>query len=60
MRHMSTPASVARPAVVTHAGEGVLGKPLYWVWVLVALTICYIVNVMDRSQILALKEQGII
>ena len=53
---MSTP-SIARPA--THAGEGVLGRPLYWTWVLFALTICYIVNVMDRSQILAASLQAI-
>jgi hypothetical protein len=58
MRQMSSPASVARPAV-THAGEGVLRQPLYWVWVLVALTVCYIVNVMDRSQILAASLQAI-
>ena len=31
---MSTP-SLARPAAATHTGEGVLGKPLYWMWVLV-------------------------
>src|SRR6185503_5783212 len=55
---VSTP-SLARPAAVTHTGEGVLGQPLYWSWVLVALTICYIVNVMDRSQILAASLQAI-
>src|SRR4029453_5895042 len=58
MRHMSTP-SLARPADATHTGEGVLGKPLYWMWVLVALTICYIVSVMDGSQILAASLQAI-
>jgi MFS family permease len=42
-----------------HAGEGILGKPWYWNYVLVALTICYVVNVMDRSQILAASIQAI-
>ena len=55
---MSTPASVASP-VVTHRGEGILGKPWYWCYVLLALTICYVVNVMDRSQILAASLQAI-
>ena len=55
---MSTPAPVARPAVA-HGGEGILGKPWYWCYVLLALTICYIVNVMDRSQILAASLQAI-
>ena len=55
---MSTPASVARPAVA-HGGDGILGKPWYWCYVLLALTICYIVNVMDRSQILAASLQAI-
>ena len=52
------PVSAPTPAV-THAGEGILGKPWYWNYVLVALTICYIVNVMDRSQILAASIQAI-
>jgi len=55
---VSTPVSVARPAV-THGGEGILGKSWYWCYVLLALTICYIVNVMDRSQILAASLQAI-
>ncbi|HZI80900.1 MAG TPA: MFS transporter [Vicinamibacterales bacterium] len=55
---MSTPVS-APPLAVTHAGEGILGKPWYWNYVLLALTICYIVNVMDRSQILAASIQAI-
>jgi len=55
---VSTPAPVARPAVA-HGGEGILGKPWYWCYVLLALTICYIVNVMDRSQILAASLQAI-
>ena len=55
---MSTLAPVARPAVA-HGGEGILGKPWYWCYVLLALTICYIVNVMDRSQILAASLQAI-
>src|SRR5689334_20997017 len=45
---VSTP-SLARPAAVTHAGEGILSQPWYWNYVLVALTLCYVVNVMDRS-----------
>jgi len=55
---VSTLAPVARPAVA-HGGEGILGKPWYWCYVLLALTICYIVNVMDRSQILAASLQAI-
>lgn len=55
---MSTP-SLARPVAATHTGEGVLAQPLYWIWVLIALTICYVVNVMDRSQILAASLQAI-
>ena len=51
---MSAPAPAA-----THAGEGILSKPWYWYYVLVALTVCYIVNVMDRSQILAASLQAI-
>ena len=47
---------MARPAATSHTGEGVLAQPLYWIWVLVALTICYIVNVMDRSQTLSLAS----
>src|ERR1044071_3127149 len=56
---VSTPASVSRPAVAIHTGEGILGQPWYWNYVLVALTICYVVNVMDRSQILAASIQAI-
>jgi MFS family permease len=55
---VSTPATAPKP-VAAHTGEGVLGKPWYWYYVLVALTICYIVNVMDRSQILAASIQSI-
>ncbi|HWN85591.1 MAG TPA: MFS transporter [Vicinamibacterales bacterium] len=55
---MPTPATVAPPAA-TPAAEGLLGKPWYWCYVLLALTICYIVNVMDRSQILAASLQAI-
>jgi MFS family permease len=50
--------SAPTPAV-THAGEGILARPWYWNYVLVALTICYVVNVMDRSQILAASIQAI-
>ena len=57
---VSTPASVPRAAEAdSHTGEGILGQPWYWNYVLVALTICYIVNVMDRSQILAASIQSI-
>jgi MFS family permease len=55
---VSTLASAPKPPAV-HAGEGLLGKPWYWCYVLLALTICYIVNVMDRSQILAASLQAI-
>jgi MFS family permease len=55
---VATPISAPRPAAV-HAGEGLLAKPWYWSYVLLALTICYIVNVMDRSQILAASLQAI-
>ena len=54
------PTSVSAPTpAVTHAGEGILARPWYWNYVLVALTICYVVNVMDRSQILAASIQAI-
>jgi len=53
---VSTPVTAPPPA---HTGEGLLGKPWYWNYVLVALTICYVVNVMDRSQILAASIQAI-
>ena len=56
---MSTPVSLARPADAVHTGEGILGQPWYWNYVLVALTLCYVVNVMDRSQILAASIQAI-
>jgi len=36
-----------------------LSRPWYWNYVLGALTLCYIVNVMDRSQILAASLQAI-
>ena len=55
---MSTPATVTSPAAI-HGGTGLMGKPWYWFYVLVALTICYVVNVMDRSQILAASLQAI-
>jgi MFS family permease len=55
---VSTPVAVPKPAA-THTGEGLLGQPWYWGYVLVALTICYVVNVMDRSQILAASLQAI-
>jgi MFS family permease len=58
---VSTPATAAETAADTAAarGEGLLSKPWYWNYVLAALTICYIVNVMDRSQILAASIQSI-
>ena len=61
-QHKLSPCPRPRPSpspVVTHGGEGILGKPWYWCYVLLALTICYIVNVMDRSQILAASLQAI-
>jgi MFS family permease len=55
---VSTPAAAPTPAPI-HAGDGILAKPWYWHYVLGALTVCYIVNVMDRSQILAASIQAI-
>jgi len=39
--------------------SGLLSKPWYGHYVLFALTLCYVVNVMDRSQILAASVQAI-
>src|ERR1043166_2285435 len=47
----SAPAVEQLPARLT--------KPWYWNYVLGALTLCYVVNVMDRSQILAASIQAI-
>src|SRR5688572_1951998 len=48
-------AAVARPVVEPHS----LSKPSYGYYVLGALTLCYVINVMDRSQILAASIQAI-
>jgi MFS family permease len=53
---MPTEAAVARPVVET---SSVLSKRWYWNYVLGALTLCYVLNVMDRSQILAASIQAI-
>jgi MFS family permease len=45
-----------------HSAAGapaLLSRPWYWNYVLGALTTCYVVNVMDRSQILAASLQAI-
>jgi len=39
--------------------NSLLSKPWYWNYVLGALTLCYVFNVMDRSQILAASVQAI-
>jgi len=39
--------------------EGLLAKPSYAYYVLVMLTLCYVVNVVDRSQVLAASVQAI-
>jgi len=53
------PTASTPQAATAVTGEGLLGKPAYANYVLVALTICYVVNVMDRSQILAASIQAI-
>ena len=54
---MSTVAGpVSAPAA---SSVGAMSQPWYRNYVLVALTICYVVNVMDRSQILAASIQAI-
>jgi MFS family permease len=53
------PTASTPQAAAAATGEGLLGKPAYANYVLLALTICYVVNVMDRSQILAASIQAI-
>src|SRR5579864_4491390 len=48
---VSSPESVEAPAL--------LGRTWYWYYVLALLTICYIANVVDRSQVLAASLQAI-
>jgi MFS family permease len=52
----STEATVTRSVPET---SGLLSKPGYAHYVLGALTLCYVINVMDRSQILAASVQAI-
>ena len=54
-----TEVSEPRSAPVALQASSLLSKPWYWNYVLGALTLCYIVNVMDRSQILAASLQAI-
>lgn len=54
---MATPAVKSRP-IVEPVG-GLLTKPAYWYYVLGVLTICYVANVVDRSQVLAASLQSI-
>lgn len=60
---MSSAPAPARPQPAAVAPPihdlGVMGRSWYWNYVLVVLTIAYIVNVMDRSQILAASIQAI-
>jgi hypothetical protein len=53
--------STHAPAVstATVAAPPLLSQPWYWNYILGALTLCYVVNVMDRSQILAASLQAI-
>src|SRR5437763_17161640 len=41
------------------ASPALLSKTWYWYYVLALLTICYIANVVDRSQVLAASLQAI-
>lgn len=54
---MATPATAPRP--VDHATSPLLAMPAYWHYVLGVLTVCYVANVVDRSQILAASLQSI-
>lgn len=53
------PATESPAASAVNGRASLLLKPWYRNYVLLALTICYIVNVMDRSQILAASIQAI-
>jgi MFS family permease len=57
-------AVTSRPSPVTsHEPSGdapaLLSKTWYWYYVLALLTICYVANVVDRSQVLAASLQAI-
>jgi MFS family permease len=48
--------------LATHPGSrasGLLDKPWYWYYVLGLLSVCYVANVVDRSQVLAAALQAI-
>jgi len=51
--------SEATAAQSVRERESLLTQPWYWNYVLGALTLCYVFNVMDRSQILAASVQAI-
>src|SRR5262245_5555782 len=53
---MAVSAAKPAPAVQT---AGLLSKVWYWYYVLLVLTLCYVANVIDRSQVLAASLQSI-
>src|SRR5689334_25282350 len=51
--------AVAGPQSFVDDAPGLLSKTWYWYYVLALLTICYVANVVDRSQVLAASLQAI-
>ena len=53
--------SAAEPPATSHEPPvpSLLAKPWYWYYVLGLLTLCYVANVVDRSQVLAASLQAI-
>ena len=54
---MATAAPRARP--VDQPASALLAQPSYWYYVLGVLTVCYVANTVDRSQILAASLEAI-
>ena len=54
-----SPADHRPPTTDHQEASSLLDKPWYWSYVLGLLTLCYVVNVLDRSQILAASLQSI-
>ncbi len=52
------PVTSRQPSVSSEHPE-ILSKAWYWYYVLALLTICYVANVVDRSQVLAASLQAI-
>src|SRR5262245_41400751 len=53
---MATAAARAKPV---DEAPGILSSPSYWYYVLGLVTLCYVANTIDRSQVLAASLQAI-